>query len=114
MKHKDSEYIILDFTMDGIKVEIRDGWTIYHKNGKIHRDDGPAMISPNGDKYWYKDGVVHRDDGPAIIYSNRDIYWYRNGKLHRGDGPAVMRSDDSPMTMWYGTQEFWVEGVEIK
>jgi hypothetical protein len=25
----------------------------YYQNGLIHRNDGPAVISENGDKYWF-------------------------------------------------------------
>ena len=43
----------------------------------------------NGDKYWYLDGKLHREDGPAIEYANGDKYWYLDGKPHREDGPAI-------------------------
>ena len=39
-------------------------------DGTLHREDGPAVIHPDGDKYWYQYGKLHRDDGPAIEYSN--------------------------------------------
>lgn len=34
----------------------------------LHHDDGPAVIKPNGSRYWYRNGRLHRDDGPAIEY----------------------------------------------
>ena len=34
-----------------------------------HRDDGPAVISNNGQE-WHKNGLLHRIDGPAIIHNN--------------------------------------------
>lgn len=52
---------------------------VYYKNGKIHRDNEPAILKYNGDKLiekqYYKNGIVHRDNGPAAIY------YYDNGKL---------------------------------
>lgn len=44
----------------------------YYKNGKFHRETGPAIIyyEYNGKKYreeYYKNGKRHRSDGPAII-----------------------------------------------
>ena len=30
----------------------------------------------NGTKYWYKEGKCHREDGPAIEYSNGYKEWY--------------------------------------
>lgn len=38
-------------------------------------------------------GKVHKEDGPAVIYSDGDTEWYINGKLHRTDGPAVLCSN---------------------
>jgi hypothetical protein len=66
-----------------------DGTLRYYLNGKLHREDGPAIEYGNGDKFWYINGKRHREDGPAVEYDNGDKYWYINGKLHRADGPAV-------------------------
>ena len=59
----------------------------WYKEGKLHREDGPAVES-NGNKFWYKEGKCHREDGPALEYTNGNKYWYKEGKLHRLDGPA--------------------------
>ena len=48
-----------------------------------------APVMGNGNKYWYKDGKLHREDGPAVIFKNGDQQWYKEGRLHREDGPAV-------------------------
>jgi len=47
----------------------------------------------DGTKEWYRNGKLHREDGPAIEYNYGTKYWYRNGKLHREDGPAIEDSD---------------------
>jgi len=81
----------------------------WYKDGKIHKDDGPAVIEydpegnilleywyKNGNKlseYWYKDGKMHKDDGPAKKMYNAagaltGEQWYKNGKHHRNGGPA--------------------------
>jgi hypothetical protein len=49
-------------------------------NGKLHREDGPAIEHSNGDKYWYLNGKRHREDGPAIEYADGTKYWYLNGE----------------------------------
>ena len=66
------------------------GSTFYYIKGTsmFHRDDGPAIIYDNGDKYWYVKGKRHRLDGPAIEFDSGSKSWYCNGKLHREDGPA--------------------------
>jgi hypothetical protein len=52
----------------------------WYLNGKLHRDDGPAIECANGDKAWYLNDKRHRDDGPAIEWANDNKYWYLNGK----------------------------------
>jgi len=61
----------------------------WYLNGKLHREDGPAVESANGDKSWYLNGKCHREDGPAVECADGTKYWYRNGKLHREGGPAI-------------------------
>jgi hypothetical protein len=64
---------------------------IVYKNSerKLHRIYGPAYISRKYDiEIWYKDGRYHREDGPAITHKNNKV-WYYEGKLHRIGGPAI-------------------------
>jgi len=67
--------------------------------GKLHRLDGPAIESANGDKWWYINDKQHREDGPAIDYADGSKCWFVNGKLHREDGPAIECSDGGKF--WY-------------
>ena len=46
-------------------------------------------VHTNGTKFWYRDGKLHREDGPAAEYADGDKEWYLNGELHREDGPAI-------------------------
>ena len=48
-------------------------------NGKLHREDGPAIEGTNGYKAWYLNGKRHREDGPALEYADGDKCWYLNG-----------------------------------
>jgi hypothetical protein len=52
-----------------------------------------VKVYPNGTKYWYLDGKVHREDGPAIEWANGTKFWFLNGKYHREDGPAIEFAD---------------------
>ncbi len=87
-------------------IEWSNGAKHWYRNGVFHRDGGPAAEYADGAKHWYRNGKLHRDDGPAIDCLNGRRYWYRNGKLHRDDGPAVIHLDGS--TRWYkdGKQQF--------
>ena len=52
----------------------------WYLNGKLHREDGPAIEYASGDKYWHLNDKRHREDGPAIEYADGDKEWYLNGK----------------------------------
>jgi len=75
------------------------------KDGKLHNDNGPAIVYSNGTQEWYKDGKCHRDNGPAIVYSNGYKVWYKNGKYHREDGPALIYSN--------GDQYWYKDGIQF-
>lgn len=77
--------------MDNIEKELKNlSGMIFHKNseGKLHREDGPAVELPSGYKEWFLNGKLHRTDGPAIEDDYKKV-WCQNGRLHREDGPAV-------------------------
>ena len=93
---------------DGPAVIMPNGYRAYkawYKNGERHREDGPAVICSDGCKAWWRDGKRHREDGPAWINPNGTRKWYQNGKLHRDDGPAMINAD--------GTKEWYQNGTKI-
>ena len=61
----------------------------WYLDGKLHREDGPAVEFALGEKQWWINGLWHREDGPAIEWSDGTKEWYLNGKRHREDGPAA-------------------------
>jgi len=58
-----------------------DGTKLWYINGKLHREDGPAVEGADSTKMWFINGVRHREDGPAIEYPSGTKYWYINGML---------------------------------
>ena len=44
-------------------------------NGKLHREDGPAVEYTDGTKCWCRNGKRHREDGPAVEYANGYKEW---------------------------------------
>jgi len=36
----------------------------------------------DGSKGWFVKGLYHREDGPAILTYNGEKYWYLNGQLY--------------------------------
>jgi hypothetical protein len=86
---------------------VRPGGSIEWRNkeGKYHREDGPAREWPAQDaKAWYRNGKLHRDDGPAMV-GPLGKSWHRNGKRHREEGPAVEHAD--------GRKEWYRHGKEL-
>jgi hypothetical protein len=61
----------------------------WYLDGKLHREDGPAVEYPKVGNLWYLNGKRHREDGPAVESYNGSKCWYLNDKLHREDGPAI-------------------------
>ena len=76
----------------------------WYLNGKLHREDGPAVESYDGSRFWYLNGDLHREDGPAIEYADGSREWYLNDNFHREDGPAV--------ESYEGNRYWYLNGVE--
>lgn len=56
-----------------------DGSIRWYQNGKLHREDGPAVEHINGSKAWYIYGKLHRIYGPAIEHGNTNKRWFISG-----------------------------------
>ena len=89
---------MVDYKNDSFKI----GKSYFNKDGKYHREDGPAIEYANGYKAWFLNGKRHREDGPAVEYASGNKSWYLNDKVHRTDGPAIERAD--------GSKEWWLNG----
>lgn len=64
-------------------VEWNDGDIHYYKEGKLHRENGPAIQSENGSEFWYKEGKLHRLDGIAykrLVGLSFKFGWFIEGK----------------------------------
>lgn len=82
------------------------GAIIYTLDGQLHREDGPALIEPDGTRVWFQNGKQHREDGPALIMPDGYSLWCYHGEFHREDGPAVI-DEDGP----YG---FFINGQGVE
>jgi hypothetical protein len=94
----------------------QEGTTVFlNDENEFHREDGPAIISPDGSEYWYMNGLKHRINGPAedrIIHGLRPNEirgyhreWWINGKRHRLEGPAI--------EYFFGKKEWYFENCLI-
>jgi len=39
-----------------------------------------VKVHENGTKFWYLNGKLHREDGPAVEWANGTKSWYLNGE----------------------------------
>lgn len=92
---------------DGPAIVYPDGLRIWYRHGKRHRVDGPAFDDPRGRKEWWVDGEHHRDGAPATIAGDGTEVWYSHGKRHRADGPAVIYPGARP-------EEWWINDVRLE
>ena len=83
----------------------------YYRDGKLHRENEPAIVYRNGNKIWYLDGKLHRLNGPAIDHVSGFKSWFINGLAHRIDGPCSEYCNGAKR--WciegksYSEQEYW-------
>jgi len=68
------------------------------------------IVNSGGDKEWYLNGKLHREDGPAIEYVDGDKEWWLNGQRHREDGPAIeLYFYDIDKRWWLNGKEYTQE-----
>jgi len=61
----------------------------YNMNGVLHSIDDMPSVESSLVKVWHKDGLIHRENGPAVIRSWGCQMWYRNGVKY-----AIMYSQE--------------------
>ena len=44
------------------------------------KEQPTCIVAPNGTKRWCLNGKLHREDGPAVEYSDGHKEWYLHGK----------------------------------
>lgn len=64
--------------------------SVFFKNKKLHRLDGPAIEYSDGSYVWCKDGRLHREDGPAYHYNSKsgdelNEWWYNGVSINCGN-----------------------------
>ena len=71
---------------------------------------GKAKYGRMGIKRFYdKEGRLHNENGPAVIYPNGRKNYYRHGKRHRLDGPAQTAPPNWRVDKWYIDDKFYPE-----
>jgi hypothetical protein len=71
-----------------------------------------TSVDSEGNRFWHLDGKLHREDGPAVEWADGMKEWWVNGLRHRTDGPAVTYPDGSEHEQWRESV-WWVNGVRV-
>jgi hypothetical protein len=81
-------------------IEFKDGDFSYYSNGNKYF----FFEQENGTKEYYRwDGKLSKENGPAVVYANGDVEYWLFGIRHRTDGPAVVYGDKQ---YWFEFGEF--------
>lgn len=62
----------------------------YNDGGHFHREDGPAIIYPDGSLFWRNNGAPIAKEVPSAYRSNGAYYW------RLSHGIRGLRSEDHP------------------
>lgn len=102
-------------------IRFYDNGIIEHmQDGKLHREDGPAIETSAG-KEWYVNGKLHREDGPAIEYNDGTKQWWLNGEQlteaehAKGLPEEVKLYEDFAIRVYDdGHEEWFIDGIKIE
>jgi hypothetical protein len=81
----------------GVGVEVVVDWggsELHYLDGKLHREDEPAVTLPNGTEFYFLHNKLHREDGPAVTCPGRYEEYWLNGRLQRRYDSAVIDTED--------------------
>lgn len=109
---RDMDEIPAEYT--GIVKSLTTKNTFYYKNGKVHRENGPAIETSDGGKYWYKNEKAHREDGPAVEFSDGYKEWWVDGFLY-----AEIRPHDTCVDFHFNLKDYiflesWIGNYGLK
>ena len=82
--------------------------------GKLHCEDGPAVVWSDGCLEWWHHGKRHREGGPAVTWADGTTFWYNDGVRHRIDGPATELPMENPNDYvdFHQSNEWFFEGTK--
>ncbi len=104
-KHKKVEWnkkTVVPTLSDGSYIDSYNN-VCYIKNGKLHRENGPAVECADGTKSWWVNDERHREDGPAVEFAGGSKEWFVDGKQYSYNEYKRMmaRAGGATLLNWY-------------
>lgn len=115
--------------------------TTYYLDGKLHREDGPAIIREDGQMFWFLNGeaitqaqYMEKTNNTAtqyIIKNTGGTFYFKDRRMtiyHREDGPAYVgvsgtkewylngkrhREDGPAIEYSNGAKEWWLHNNQV-
>jgi hypothetical protein len=70
------------------RYELTGGTVVWFRDGKKHRENGPAEKNRSGYEAWFHRGLLHRDGGPAVTHpTGATEYWIKGQLIRKEDAP---------------------------
>jgi hypothetical protein len=89
------------------------GVSLWLNDDNLDRATGPALVDPfNRLRMWVRDGKKHREDGPAITSGVSQSY-FLDGVMTRLNGPAQRAYSSMNETQFCFTHKWVLHGVVI-
>lgn len=78
----------------------------------LHRTDGPALISNNGDITWYYEGSIHRIGGPAVTIGKSEHYYIEDVPYSKEEYNKLLRViEQMPLALRLTDPRWWVREI---
>lgn len=75
-------------------IQFSEFWCIDPQFDISHRVFGPASKLWKGALYWYQNDELHRENGPAVIYPDGNAHYWLRGVLYKKDQyDEILRGD---------------------
>lgn len=89
----------------------REGHRFSGIDNKLHSvGDEPAVVYADGTKWWYREGLIHRDNGPAVVHPNGAQEWWLNNQRQRTEYP----DSEGIHPDLRGVKQFYENGVLVR
>jgi hypothetical protein len=98
------------YTREGKQELTYDEWWSFDDLKLYREGDLPAIETVRGTRIWFKNGKRHRETGPAIVWANGPEYRYLAGRHYSEENfyKKLREVDELPLSLALTHEEAWV------